>query len=125
MIEGITLGELIIAGGSLIAIWRIFDFIYQKVFKPHNDISNDIKEIKAEVKAIKEKQDRDYKVLQDHEKRIDNMEDVIKYLKEDREELHDTNKMLLEGMQALLGGDPQEIDEARRSIKKFFTHKAS
>lgn len=125
MIEGITLGELIIAGGSLMAIWKIIDFVYQKVFKPHNDISNDIKEIKTEVKAIKEKQDRDYKMLQDHENRITNVEERIGFSEEDRKELHETNRMMLEGIQALLGGDSKEIEDARRLIQKFFMDKSS
>ena len=125
MIEGITLGELVIAGGTLMAIWKLIDFVYQKIFKPHNDISNDIKEIKAEVKALKERQDRDYRVLQDHETRISNVEDRIGFSEEDRKELHKTNRMMLDGIQALLGGNHEEIEEARRLIRKFFTEKAS
>ena len=128
-IEGITIGQIILAGGSLMALYKIIQWLWQTFVKPKEDIAKDINDIKNEIKQINEKLNNDYATLQRHENLLSDHSTTIRDHSSAYEDMHEGLKVMLISQQAVMksllenGNNKGGLRSAQAELSKYLQSK--
>lgn len=128
-IEGITIGQIILAGGSLMALYKIIQWAWMTFVKPKEDITKDISDIKAEIKQINEKLDNDYVTIGKHEQSLNQITAKLGNHLEEYEDVHEGLKVMLISQNQVLksllenGNNKEGLRSAHDQLTKYLQSK--
>ena len=124
-IEGITIGQIIAAGAVLMALWNIIKWVYNYFVKPGEDVTKDILSIKKDISDIKGKLEQDYKVLNDHEKALNDLARRVIQQEDDSNDIHNALRVILVAEQALLedGNNKEGLRKAQEELNHYLRSK--
>ena len=100
--NSVTIGEVIIIASAFVAIVKFLYWIWNKFIDPHLRDKQALTQTEKDIKEIKEMLKNDYQRLQDHDTRLKRLEDLQKDSEEDRKELHESFRVTMVALQALL-----------------------
>lgn len=100
--NSVTVGEVIIIASAFVALVKFLDWIWNKFIDPHLRDKQALTQTEKDIKEIKEMLKNDYQRLQDHEDRLKRLENLQKDSEEDRKELHESFRVTMVALQALL-----------------------
>lgn len=128
-IEGITLGQIIAAGAVLMALWNIIKWVYNYFVKPGEDVTKDILSIKKDISDIKGKLEQDYKVLNDHEKALNDLARRVIQQEDDSNDIHNALRVILVAEQAVTkslledGNNKEGLRKAQEELNNYLRSK--
>ena len=128
-IEGITLGQIIAAGAVLMALWNIIKWVYNYFVKPGEDVTKDILSIKKDISDIKGKLEQDYKVLNDHEKALNDLARRVIQQEDDSNDIHNALRVILVAEQAVTkslledGNNKEGLRKAQDELNHYLRSK--
>lgn len=127
-IEGVTIGDILVAGASLMAIWKLIQWVWSTFVKPKEDRDNDIKEIKEDIAEIKTKLQSDYQMLSNHDRSIDELARKVVQIETDSNDLHQVLRIIVVAEQAvtksLLEGNNEEgLRKAQKELNDYLNSK--
>lgn len=127
-IEGITIGELLIAGASLMAIWKFIQWIWTTFVKPREDTESDIASIKKDLTEIKAKLQKDFDTLNEHDRSINELARKMVQIETDSQDIHRVLRVIVVAEQAvtksLLEGDNEEgLRHAQKELNDYLSSK--
>ena len=128
-IEGITLGQIIAAGAVLMALWNIIKWVYNYFVKPGEDVTKDILSIKKDISDIKGKLEQDYKVLNDHEKALNDLARRVIQQEDDSNDIHNALRVILVAEQAVTkslledGNNKEGLRKAQEELNHYLRSK--
>ena len=100
--NSVTVGEVIIIASAFVALVKFLDWIWSKFIDPHLKDKQTLSQTEKDIKEIKDMLKNDYQRLQDHDSRLKRLEDLQKDSEEDRKELHESFRVTMVALQALL-----------------------
>ena len=100
--NSVTVGQVIIIASAFVALVKFLDWIWNKFIDPHLRDKQALTQTEKDIKEIKEMLKNDYQRLQDHEDRLKRLENLQKDSEEDRKELHESFRVTMVALQALL-----------------------
>lgn len=100
--RSVTVGEVIIIASAFVALVKFLDWIWNKFIDPHLKREQTLTQTEKDIKEIKEMLKNDYQRLQDHDSRLKRLEDLQRDSEEDRKELHESFRVTMVALQALL-----------------------
>ena len=127
--KDVTIGELIIVVSALVAFIKFIDWLWDKFVKPHLKREQTLTQTEKDIKEIKEMLKNDYQKLQDHDTRLKRLEDLQRDSEEDRKELHESFRVTMVALQALLKSRLENdnnidgIQNAEREIEHYMRSK--
>lgn len=125
----ITIGQLMIIVGAIVAFIKFIDWLWAKFVEPHLKNQQVLTQTEQDIKEIKEMLKNDYQKLQDHENRIESLENVQKISERDRKDLHESVRVTMVALQALLKSRLESdnnisgIQKAESEIEKYMQSK--
>ena len=128
-IEGITIGQIIAAGAVLMALWNIIKWVYNYFVKPGEDVTKDILSIKKDISDIKGKLEQDYKVLNDHEKALNDLARRVIQQEDDSNDIHNALRVILVAEQAVTkslledGNNKEGLRKAQEELNHYLRSK--
>lgn len=128
-IEGITIGDLLIAGASLMALYKLLQWLFVTFIKPDKDRDDDIAGIKKDIAEIKQKLDRDYTMLADHDKSINDLARRVVQQETDSVELHEVLRIIVVAEQAVTkslledGNNKEGLRHAQNELNEYLQSK--
>lgn len=128
-IEGITIGDLLIAGASLMALYKLLQWLFVTFIKPDKDRDDDIAGIKKDIAEIKQKLDRDYTMLADHDKSINDLARRVVQQETDSVELHKVLRIIVVAEQAVTkslledGNNKEGLRNAQNELNEYLQSK--
>lgn len=128
-IEGITIGDLLIAGASLMALYKLLQWLFVTFIKPDKDRDDDISGIKKDIAEIKQKLDRDYSMLADHDKSINDLARRVVQQETDSVELHKVLRIIVVAEQAVTkslledGNNKEGLRNAQNELNEYLQSK--
>lgn len=128
-IEGITIGDLLIAGASLMALYKLLQWLFVTFIKPDKDRDDDIAGIKKDIAEIKQKLDRDYTMLADHDKSINDLARRVVRQETDSVELHKVLRIIVVAEQAVTkslledGNNKEGLRNAQSELNEYLQSK--
>ena len=128
-IEGNTLGQIIAAGAVLMALWNIIKWVYNYFVKPGEDVTKDILSIKKDISDIKGKLEQDYKVLNDHEKALNDLARRVIQQEDDSNDIHNALRVILVAEQAVTkslledGNNKEGLRKAQEELNHYLRSK--
>lgn len=128
-IEGITVGQIVAAGAVLMALWNIIKWVYNYFVKPGEDVTNDITTIKKDISDIKGKLEQDYKVLNDHEKALNDLARRVIQQEDDSNDIHNALRVILVAEQAVTksllenGNNKEGLRKAQEELNNYLRSK--
>lgn len=128
-IEGITIGDLLIAGASLMALYKLLQWLFVTFIKPDKDRDDDIAGIKKDIAEIKQKLDRDYSMLADHDKSINDLARRVVQQETDSVELHKVLRIIVVAEQAVTkslledGNNKEGLRNAQNELNEYLQSK--
>lgn len=128
-IEGITIGDLLIAGASLMALYKLLQWLFVTFIKPDKDRDDDIAGIKKDIAEIKQKLDRDYTMLADHDKSINDLACRVVQQETDSVELHKVLRIIVVAEQAVTkslledGNNKEGLRHAQNELNEYLQSK--
>lgn len=128
-IEGITIGDLLIAGASLMALYKLLQWLFVTFIKPDKDRDDDIAGIKKDIAEIKQKLDRDYSMLADHDKSINDLARRVVRQETDSVELHKVLRIIVVAEQAVTkslledGNNKDGLRNAQSELNEYLQSK--
>ena len=128
-IEGITIGQIIAAGAVLMALWNIIKWVYNYFVKPGEDVTKDILSIKKDISDIKGKLEQDYKVLNDHEKALNDLARRVIQQEDDSNDIHNALRVILVAEQAVTkslledGNNKEGLRKAQEELNNYLRSK--
>ena len=127
--NSVTVGEVIIIASAFVALVKFLDWIWSKFIDPHLKREQTLTQTEKDIKEIKEMLKNDYQRLQDHDSRLKRLEDLQKDSEEDRKELHESFRVTMVALQALLKSRLENdnnisgIQNAEREIENYMRSK--
>ena len=127
--NSVTVGEVIIIASAFVALVKFLDWIWSKFIDPHLRDKQALTQTEKDIKEIKEMLKNDYQRLQDHDNRLKRLEDLQKDSEEDRKELHESFRVTMVALQALLKSRLENdnnisgIQNAEREIEHYMRSK--
>ena len=128
-IEGITVGQIVAAGAVLMALWNIIKWVYNYFVKPGEDVTKDILSIKKDISDIKGKLEQDYKVLNDHEKALNDLARRVIQQEDDSNDIHNALRVILVAEQAVTkslledGNNKEGLRKAQDELNHYLRSK--
>lgn len=128
-IEGITIGQIVAAGAVLMALWNILKWVYNSFVKPGEDVTKDITTIKKDISDIKGKLEQDYKVLNDHEKALNDLARRVIQQEDDSNDIHNALRVILVAEQAVTkslledGNNKEGLRKAQEELNHYLRSK--
>lgn len=128
-IEGITIGQIVAAGAVLMALWNIIKWVYNYFVKPGEDVTKDITTIKKDISDIKGKLEQDYKVLNDHEKALNDLARRVIQQEDDSNDIHNALRVILVAEQAVTksllenGNNKEGLRKAQEELNNYLRSK--
>ena len=128
-IEGITVGQIVAAGAVLMALWNIIKWVYNYFVKPGEDVTKDILSIKKDISDIKGKLEQDYKVLNDHEKALNDLARRVIQQEDDSNDIHNALRVILVAEQAVTkslledGNNKEGLRKAQEELNNYLRSK--
>ena len=128
-VEGITIGEIIVAGGSLMALYKLIQWLWLTFVKPKEDITKDISDIKAEIKQINQKLENDFVAIGKHESTLSQMGVKLGAHLEEYEDVHEGLKVMLISQNQVLksllenGNNKDGLKKAHAQLTKYLQSK--
>lgn len=127
--KDVTLGEIIIVVSALVAFIKFLEWLWDKFINPHLKREQTLTQTEKDIKEIKEMLKNDYQKLQDHDNRLKRLEDLQRDSEADREELHESFRVTMVALQALLKSRLEHdnnidgIQSAEREIENYMRSK--
>ncbi len=127
--KDVTLGELILVVSALVAFIKFLEWLWDKFINPHLKREQVMTQTEKDIKDIKEMLKNDYQKLQDHDTRLKRLEDLQRDSEEDRKELHESFRVTMVALQALLKSRLENdnnidgIQNAEREIEHYMRSK--
>ena len=84
-----------------IAIYKTIEYLWDKFINPKLKKDARFESMEKSLVEIKDKLDRDFQMLDNHEKRIETMEEKMKEDEVDREDIHKALHVMVVGLQAI------------------------
>ena len=125
----ITIGQLMIVVGAIVAFIKFIDWLWAKFVEPHLKNQQVLTQTEQDIKEIKEMLKNDYQRLQDHDDRLKRLENLQKDSEQDRKELHESFRVTMVALQALLKSRLENdnnisgIQNAEQEIEKYMQSK--
>ena len=127
--KDITIGQVIVIVGAIVAFIKFIDWLWAKFVEPHLKNQQVLTQTEQDIKEIKEMLKNDYQRLQDHDDRLKRLENLQKDSEQDRKELHESFRVTMVALQALLKSRLENdnnisgIQNAEREIEKYMQSK--
>lgn len=109
---------------------KAIDWLWARFIKPKLEKEKKSFDIEVEISAIKNKLDKDYSLLSDHEKRISSVEEKVRFSEEDRKDLHNAIRVMIVGQQAITkslledGNNKDGLQRAEEQLEDYLRLKA-
>lgn len=127
--KDVTVGQIIIIASALVAFVKFLEWMWAKFIHPHLRREQVLTQTEKDIKEIKDMLKADYQKLQDHDTRLTRLEGLQRDSEEDRKELHESFRVTMVALQALLKarleGDNNVagIQNAEREIERYMQSK--
>lgn len=102
---------------SAIAVFKAFEWIFQRFITPHFIKKQKEESIDNTLNEIKEKLDKDFAKLENHEVRIGKLESIANNALEEHNDLRETLKVIVIGQQAITKSILYEGDNREGLLK--------
>ena len=86
---------------SAIAVFKVFEWIFQRFITPHFVKKQKEESIDKTLTEIKDKLDKDFNKLENHEDRIGKLEKIANEALQEHDDLRETLKVIVVGQQAI------------------------
>lgn len=129
MIENITVGQIIVVVSAIVALFKFLEWMWQKFIDPHIKHEQVLTQTEKDIKEIKEMLKNDYQKLIDHDTRITRLELTTKESEDDRRDLHESVRVTMVALQALLKSSIDKdnnvsgIQKAESEIERYMQSK--
>ena len=111
------------------ALWNIIKWVYNYFVKPGEDVTKDILSIKKDISDIKGKLEQDYKVLNDHEKALNDLARRVIQQEDDSNDIHNALRVILVAEQAVTkslledGNNKEGLRKAQEELNNYLRSK--
>ena len=129
MIENITIGQIVVVVSAIVALFKFLEWVWNKFVDPHLKHEQVLTQTEKDIKEIKEMLKNDYQKLIDHDTRLTRLELVTKESEDDRRDLHESVRVTMVALQALLkssidkDGNETGIKKAESEIERYMQSK--
>ena len=129
MIENITVGQIVVVVSAIVALFKFLEWMWSKFVDPHIKHEQVLTQTEKDIKEIKEMLKNDYQKLIDHDTRLTRLELVTKESEDDRKDLHESVRVTMVALQALLKSSIDKdnnvsgIQTAEREIERYLQSK--
>lgn len=127
--KDVTIGQVVLVVSALVAFVKFLEWCWAKFVSPHLHREQLLSQTEQDIKEIKEMLKNDYQRLQDHDSRLLRLEDLQRDSEEDRKDLHESIRVTMVALQALLksrlegDNNVSGIHNAEREIEKYMQSK--
>lgn len=114
---------------SAIAVLKVFEWIFDKFITPHFKKKEEEEDIKKTVNEIKQKLDKDFEKIGNHEVRIGKLEISANASEEERKDTRNALKIIIVGQQAITkslledGNNKDGLKKAEEMLDDYLTSK--
>lgn len=114
---------------SAIAVLKVFEWIFDKFITPHFKKKEEEEDIKKTVNEIKQKLDKDFEKIGNHEVRIGKLESSAELSEEERKDTRNALKIIIVGQQAITkslledGNNKDGLKKAEEMLDDYLTSK--
>ena len=114
---------------SVVAVVKVIDWLWERFITPHLKKKEKDASMEKSLNEIKEKLNKDFEKLGDHEVRIGKLEGVANDSKTEREEMHQALKIIVIGQQAITkslledGNNKEGLQKAEEMLDDYLTSK--
>lgn len=128
-INDITIGQVVVVVSAIVALFKFLEWIWNKFVDPHVKHEQVLTQTEKDIKEIKEMLKNDYQKLIDHDTRLTRLELVTKESEDDRRDLHESVRVTMVALQALLkssidkDGNETGIKKAESEIERYMQSK--
>lgn len=127
--ENMTVTQLWAYLLGAIAIYKTVEYLWDKFINPKLKKDAKFESMEKALVEIKEKLDKDFKMLDNHEKRLEHVEEKIKEDESDREDIHNALHVIVVGQQAITkslleGGNNRDgLQKAEEQLEEYLRSK--
>lgn len=128
-INDITIGQIIVVVSAIVALFKFLEWTWNKFVEPHLKHEQVLTQTEKDIKEIKEMLKNDYQKLIDHDTRLTRLELVTKESEDDRRDLHESVRVTMVALQALLKSSIDKdaningIQKAESEIERYMQSK--
>ena len=128
-INDITIGQVVVVVSAIVALFKFLEWVWNKFIDPHVKHEQVLTQTEKDIKEIKEMLKNDYQKLIDHDTRLTRLELVTKESEDDRRDLHESVRVTMVALQALLkssidkDGNETGIKKAESEIERYMQSK--
>lgn len=114
---------------SAIAVLKVFEWIFDKFITPHFKKKEEEEDIKKTVNEIKQKLDKEFEKIGNHEVRIEKLETNANASEEERKDTRNALKIIIVGQQAITkslledGNNKDGLKKAEEMLDDYLTSK--
>lgn len=129
MFENITIAQGWGMLLSAIAVLKVFEWIFDKFITPHFKKKEEEEDIKKTVNEIKQKLDKDFEKIGNHEVRIGKLEISANASEEEQKDTRNALKIIIVGQQAITkslledGNNKDGLKKAEEMLDDYLTSK--
>ena len=129
MFENITIAQGWGMLLSSIAVIKVLEWIFDKFITPHFKKKEEEEDIKKTVNEIKQKLDKDFEKIGNHEVRIVKLESSAELSEEERKDTRNALKIIIVGQQAITkslledGNNKDGLKKAEEMLDDYLTSK--
>lgn len=128
-INDITIGQIVVVVSAIVALFKFLEWIWNKFVEPHLKHEQVLTQTEKDIREIKEMLKNDYQKLIDHDTRLTRLELVTKESEDDRKDLHESVRVTMVALQALLKSSIDKdaningIQKAESEIERYMQSK--
>ena len=129
MFENITIAQGWGMLLSAIAVLKVLEWIFDKIITPHFKKKEEEEDIKKTVNEIKQKLDKEFEKIGNHEVRIEKLETNANASEEERKDTRNALKIIIVGQQAITkslledGNNKDGLKKAEEMLDDYLTSK--
>lgn len=127
--ESITVGQVIIVVGAVVAFVKFVDWMWARFVAPHLKKEADFSAVTAKLDSIDKKLTNDFVKLEQHDRRLEGLEVRMTGQERDSEELHKSLRVLVVALQAMIkasldnGNNREGLKHAEDELNHYLNSK--
>ena len=128
-LNDVTIGQLVVLFGSLVAFIKFVDWAWGRFVTPRLKHDAVFKSMEQKLEKIDNKLTNDFVKLEQHDRRLENLEVRMKEQEKDSQELHNTLRILVVAMQAMIksslenGNNREGLEKAEDQLNNYLNSK--